>query len=170
MTKSFEGIKNIATPQSYFLQPGYIYVSRIPSTIRTVLGSCVSVCLWDIKMGWGGMNHYIYAKPWDGQRNAQFGSISIPYMVRMVLDQGSERANLAAHVVGGAQNPHLAREIGCDNVKIALEILKRLSIPIVIEDTGGEKGRKAVFDTETGDLSIQVMVGPEKAGGDSGAT
>ncbi len=149
-------------PQSYYLQPGYIFVSRIPSTVRTVLGSCVSVCLWDMRKGWGGMNHYIYSRPWGGQRNAQFGSISIPYMVKMVLDQGSSRSDLAAHVVGGAQNPHLAKEIGRDNVKIALEVLDKLNIPVKINDTGGEKGRKAHFNTGTGELSVEIMVGPER--------
>ncbi len=146
---------------SYYLQPGYIFVSRKPSTVRTVLGSCVSVCLWDRKMRWGGMNHYIYSRPWSGQRNAQFGAISIPYMIKMVMDQGSSKADLAAHVVGGAQNPHLAKEIGKDNVKVALEVLEKWSIPVFIKDTGGERGRKAVFNTGTGDLSVQIMVGPE---------
>ncbi|SMG23530.1 chemotaxis protein CheD [Dethiosulfovibrio salsuginis] len=165
MIGSPNGIAENTAIDSYYLQPGYIFVSRTPSTIRTVLGSCVSVCLWDRKKRWGGMNHYIYSRPWSGQRNAQFGSISIPYMVKMVLDQGASKADLAAHVVGGAQNPHLAKEIGRDNAKVALEILGRWSIPIFMEDTGGERGRKVIFNTGTGDISVQIMSGPERTKG-----
>lgn len=40
--------------ETYYLHPGYIYISRQQETIQTVLGSCVAVCLWDQSQKCGG--------------------------------------------------------------------------------------------------------------------
>jgi len=39
--------------------PGEYYVTKTDEIIATVLGSCVSVCLRDTKLGIGGMNHFM---------------------------------------------------------------------------------------------------------------
>jgi len=41
-------------PVNYFLEPGFILVAIEPIVISTVLGSCVSVCLYDINRKMGG--------------------------------------------------------------------------------------------------------------------
>ena len=70
--------------QKHFLQPGCIFVSKEPHFVSTVLGSCVSVCVWDPIAGFGGMNHHIHAKPFHpNDRSSQFGTIAIPYMIKM---------------------------------------------------------------------------------------
>ena len=53
-------VKNSDMPVSsnYFLKPGYIVIANKPTVISTVLGSCVSVCLYDRKRSAGGMNHF----------------------------------------------------------------------------------------------------------------
>ncbi|MBW4057105.1 MAG: chemoreceptor glutamine deamidase CheD, partial [Proteobacteria bacterium] len=38
--------------------PGQYYATAENNVITTVLGSCVSVCLYDVVNGVGGMNHY----------------------------------------------------------------------------------------------------------------
>ena len=39
--------------------PGECYVSTLDEVIHTVLGSCISVCIRDRKLGVGGMNHFM---------------------------------------------------------------------------------------------------------------
>jgi len=46
------------TTIDYFIKPGYIFVSAKPAIISAVLGSCVSVCIYDNKLKTGGMNHF----------------------------------------------------------------------------------------------------------------
>lgn len=144
--------------EKYFLQPGYIFVSKEPHLISTVLGSCVSVCIWDEINHFGGMNHYIHPKPFEKQRSAHFGSISIPHLINLLVKMGSKKSNLKAHIIGGAQN----KEINCcivakQNVEIAEKILKKYHISVMINDTGGEMGRKIVFDTETGEVVVMKV-------------
>lgn len=146
---------DLSNKDGYFLHPGYIFVSRQPHIISTVLGSCVSVCIWDPINNFGGMNHYIHAKPFKDERTANFGAISIPYLVQSLIKLGSVRNNLKAHVVGGATNPQMTcSKIGPENIEIAEKILKENHIEIVTRDTGGQMGRKVVFQNDTGEIVI----------------
>ena len=142
--------------QKYFLQPGYIFVSKEPHFISTVLGSCVSVCIWDPVLNFGGMNHHIHAKPFSKHdRTSQFGSIAIPHMIKLLIKMGALKNNLKAHIVGGAQNSLMeSSTIGKENIKIAEKILRANFIEIITMDTAGEMGRKVVFDSETGELAV----------------
>jgi len=141
--------------QKYFLHPGYIFVSPKPYVIHTVLGSCISVCIWDSKLRFGGMNHYIHPNPFKNERNSQFGSVSVPHMIKLLVNMGGNKANFKAHIVGGAQNSNIQNcLIGKNNVTVAEEILKENSIEIVTMDTGGDMGRKVIFDNETGEIVI----------------
>jgi chemotaxis protein CheD len=142
--------------QKYFLHPGYIFVSKEPYLISTVLGSCVSVCIWDSVSGIGGMNHHIHAKPFcKKEYSSQFGSIAIPYMIKELVKMGGIKTNFRAHIIGGAQNPSMGSSlIGKENIKIAEDILRKHFIQIITHDTAGQMGRKVVFDTETGEIAV----------------
>ncbi len=47
------------TSSQYCLQPGYIFVPDQNISISTVLGSGVSVCIYNRKKRIGGMDYYI---------------------------------------------------------------------------------------------------------------
>ncbi len=85
----------IEQAKNFYLQPGFIFVSQEPHFIHTVLGSCVSVCLWDKAKMFGGMNHYIYGKCNNGERNGRYGEVSLPHLLQLILDMGSKKANSA---------------------------------------------------------------------------
>jgi chemotaxis protein CheD len=141
--------------QKYFLHPGYIFVSQKPYIIHTVLGSCISVCIWDSKLNFGGVNHYIYPYPFNNEQNCQFGNISIPHMIKLLVNMGGNKANFRSHIVGGARNSTIqSSSIGENNVTVAKKILKENFIDIITVDTGGDMGRKVIFDNETGEIVI----------------
>lgn len=122
--------------------------------IHTVLGSCVSICLWDSHNRFGGMNHYIYSESPDGERNGKFGSVAIPHLIELMLDLGAEKNHLKAHIIGGAKNPSLGSFIGDENVNIADRIIKKSNIELITRDVQGEFGRKVIFDSQSGEISI----------------
>lgn len=144
--------------QEYLLRPGYIYISRLPTLISTVLGSCVAVALWDKKREYGGMNHFLYPLVRSpGQATAQFGNVAIKALVQLFLDEGSQRKHLEAQIFGGAHRTESSSEeveICQQNVAIGRQILARNKIPIVSEDVGGTKGRKIVYNTFTNDVAV----------------
>jgi len=142
--------------QKYFLHPGCIFVSKEPYLVSTVLGSCVSVCIWDPILNFGGMNHHVHSKPFNKKdRSSQFGTIAIPYMIKLLVNLGGVRGNFKAHIIGGSQNPMMGSSlIGKENIAIAEKVLKENFIQIITVDTAGEMGRKVVFDTETGEIVV----------------
>lgn len=48
-------------------------------------------------------------------------------------------------------------QLGDQNVARALEALEAEGIPVVARDTDGERGRKLVFHTDTGDAWVKVL-------------
>ncbi|MEI7473507.1 MAG: chemotaxis protein CheD [bacterium] len=131
-------------------------MSKEPHLVSTVLGSCVSVCIWDPNLSFGGINHHIHAKPLKKEdRSSQFGSLAIPHMLKMLVQMGGIKSNFKAHIVGGAQNPTMSSStIGKENIAIAEKILRDNYIQIITVDVGGAMGRKVVFDTQTGELAV----------------
>ncbi len=143
------------TEEKYFLKPGYIFVSEQPYLIHTVLGSCVSVCIWDIVKKVGGMNHFIYGRASHGNHNARYGDVSILYLITYLMQEmGCQRINMRAHIVGGGYNRALDSKIGDENVAVAEELLSKNSIEVVTKDVGGETGRKVVFNNATGEVLV----------------
>lgn len=145
--------ENLVT-RDYFLRPGYIYLPEKPTVISTVLGSSVSVSLYDKSRKAGGMNHFLFpvARPTE-KTTAMYGNIAVLTLIRMMVENGSKMGNLEAQIFGGAFNATVStRDIGLDNYRTAKNILIRKKIKIVSEDVGGEKGRKIVFNTLTCEL------------------
>jgi chemotaxis protein CheD len=129
--------------------------TREPALVTTILGSCVAVCLWDEVAGAGGMNHYLLPEGSGTDADAlRFGSVATEALIDRLLRLGAQRGRLRAKVFGGArisasfkgQTPHL----GATNVARALEVLAREGLRVDARDTGGERGRKLLFQTDDG--------------------
>ncbi len=146
----------VALAENYFLKPGYIFLSVNPTIISTVLGSSVSVCLYDRKRKVGGMNHFKLPSIGDPNKStAEYGNVATMTLVRMMLEDGSKRKNIEAQIFGGAYRSDISKvDVGSDNVGIARKVLARFRLQVVSEDVGGQKGRKIVFDTAKNEIAI----------------
>lgn len=147
--------KNNAT-ENYYLEPGYIFLAEKPTSISTVLGSCVSVCIFDQKRKVGGMNHFqVPLVAESDQATARFGNVATITLIRMMIHDGSKIKNLEAQILGGAQNRKISpKDIGFENVMAAKKILTRERIRVTSEDVRGGKGRKIVFNTGTNEIAV----------------
>lgn len=146
----------IVPAENYFLKPGYIFLSVKPTIISTVLGSSVSVCLYDRKRKVGGMNHFKLPAIADPKKTtAEYGNIATLTLIRMMLEDGSKRKHIEAQIFGGAFRAEISDvDIGNDNVNVARKVLARERLSVVSEDVGGRKGRKVVFDTAKNEIAI----------------
>jgi chemotaxis protein CheD len=148
------------------LYPSDIYVAKTPCIVSTILGSCISVCLHDSALGQGAINHYILPQ-WNGYDLAtmKYGNMAIIRILEEMLKVGSKFENITAKVYGGAEvltglsaNFH----IGLRNTEIAFEILNEFKIPILFSEVGGNKGRKIIFNTLTGEVEHEFISHREK--------
>lgn len=147
-------LKNL---EKYFLKPGYIYVTKIPTVISTILGSCIGICMYDSIKKYGGMNHYLF--PGSGkitEANAKYGTVSIYALIKTFLDMGSNKKDLCASVIGGAHLKNIKDSIMIaeENIKIYKKILNYYSIKIIKETVRGTFGRKIDFFTEINEIKI----------------
>jgi two-component system chemotaxis response regulator CheB len=148
----------------YHLNIGEIILSPKPSIISTVLGSCVSVCLFSPTKKMGGMIHYAHPKrlsEYGQDEDYRYGDIAIPALVEELEAATGESSNtFVAKVVGGASEIAGAQsgfDIGSENIKMAKTILNHYGIKIVSEDTGGSLGRKVLFHTATHRLQVAII-------------
>jgi len=146
---------------SHYLQPGQLYVSRTPVVLTTILGSCISVCLWDDREGVGGMNHFMlphYAG--SGVQSARFGNVAMQELLDKIVDAGGRKRFLRARVFGGAcmfQQMKSAAHLGSKNAELALDFLSRHGIEVVQIDVGGDHGRKIRFNTDEGTVCLSSI-------------
>jgi len=153
-TDSYFSEKSLST--HYSLQPGYILVPEEPVGISAVIGSGVSVCIYNKKKRIGGMNHFLYPSiTIKGKTTALYGNIATTSLLRMMLAQDSSIEHLEAQLYGGAYHPEKNnKDIGRENIEIAKKILLKNRISITSQDVGGVKGRKVVFNTGSNDVAV----------------
>ncbi|MBX2995662.1 MAG: hypothetical protein KF681_12600 [Bdellovibrionaceae bacterium] len=143
------------------LKAGEIIICAEASTITTILGSCVSICLYSPQTKMGGMIHYVH--PRVASRHGQpadfrYGEIAIPALIEELMRVTGEPAHqFVAKIAGGASEAHRGFDIGSENIQVAREYLKRHQIPILAEDVSGHDGRKVVYHTGTNRLQIAAI-------------
>src|SRR2546421_751585 len=83
---------------------GQIHVANEPTVIKTVVGSCIAVCLYDPALRLGGMNHFLLPTPCNGDRPADLARFAIHAMELLIgamQKSGGDRRRLQAKVFGG---------------------------------------------------------------------
>ncbi|HSN90483.1 MAG TPA: chemotaxis protein CheD [Anaeromyxobacteraceae bacterium] len=143
-----------------YLHAGQLHAAPAAAAVTTILGSCVSVCLFDPASGIGGMNHFLLPHHVEREKSARFGSVAIPDLVEAVVSAGARRAGIRAKVFGGASVLHAlrtSRNLGEENAHLALRLLEAAHIPVIEIDVGGQKGRKLIFHSDDGSAWIRRL-------------
>lgn len=152
-------------PKRVFLLPGEYCVTKSPTLISTLLGSCVSVSLYNKKLKLGGMNHYMLQKSPDPASNSpKYGDYSNEMMIKFMKKVDPNPANIEAMLFGGGHvvgHLHSGNGIANGNIQIAREILKKYNIRIVKEDIGGNNGRKLYYQSWDNQIKIDKIVKSE---------
>lgn len=146
----------------HFLNPGELIFTKKPMVIKTILGSCVAVCIHDKLHRWGGMCHYLLPMaPTEEHNSTKYGDVAVYTLLhRFVVKHGSKKEDLVASILGGAFVIFDEREIffiGDRNIDTAVNILRKEKIRILSMHTGGEHGRRIVFNTATNQLLVSSL-------------
>ena len=147
----------------HFLYPSSLFVSKDPYLVKTILGSCVAICLWDKRLKIGGINHYMLPH-WNGNDLAspKYGNIAIDKLLEKMLFYGSRIEDLQAKIFGGGElltstGNGSTTMIGERNIRVARMMLEEKNIQVVASSTGGKKGRKILFFTQTGEVRHKFL-------------
>lgn len=142
-------------------------IVKVPKTIRTSgLGSCVGAVIYDDIKKVAGMVHVMLP---DSSLNrtatmnaAKFADTGIAALVDLLKQEGAQSFKLKAKIAGGAQMFQFTSDkdsmrIGPRNVEAVKAQLKKLGIPLIAEDTGGNSGRTIEFNPETSMLQVRTV-------------
>jgi len=148
--------------------PGEYYVSNEEVVITTLLGSCVSACLYDPYNKIIGMNHFLlsnkrYARdmPVCITEAGRYGIHSMELLINEMWNRGAQRGKLKAKAFGGGSilKPVDAFTssffaVGEVNVRFIKEFLQNENIPLVSSNLGGKAGMVIHFYSV--DFSVYV--------------
>ncbi len=153
-----------------FLQPGELYFGEAGTRIRTVLGSCVSITVWQPRLRIGGMCHYMLphrgtkaAGPLDGR----YGDEAVALLLRDLATVGVSPRDCEAKLFGGGNmfpkaltggRPIL--NVSARNIQAARELPDRHGFRRMAEHVGGIGHRTLLFDIATGDAWLKHHSGP----------
>jgi len=149
------------------LLPGDYYVTRHNEAIFTVLGSCVSACVRDCKLGIGGMNHFMLPLDLSGGTSAwtenlasfstRYGNVAMERLINDIMTLGGERANLEFKVIGGGKVLDMDLDVGARNARFVREYLKTEGFLISAEDLGDSFARKVYYSPATGKVRVKRL-------------
>lgn len=142
--------------------PGEFYVTKSNELVTTVLGSCISACVWDHVMGVGGMNHFML--PLKGevgfdveQYSCRYGNWAMEYLINEVLKNGGSRKNLKCKIFGGGKIVANMSDVGQRNIEFVCHYLEDEGIDIDSQDVGGPWPRKVYFHPSSGKVQLKRL-------------
>lgn len=149
---------------SRYILAGQVAVATEPTRFTTVLGSCVSVCLFDPSLRVGGINHV--QMPGSPRRPDQemcrWSVEGTEELLSRMYELGSTPSSLRAKIFGGAcistrRIPEMMR-IGTQNTASVLSVLRSHRVRVSNSSVGGDCGVKILFDSHTGSVWVKHLV------------
>jgi chemotaxis protein CheD len=144
--------------------PGEFYATTEDTTIVTVLGSCVAVCLRDHKVCIGGMNHFLLPSEASSSispvtESARYGVYAMELLVNQMLKLGADKRRLEAKVFGGGNvlKCFTGVSVGERNAEFILDYLDTENIPLLAKDLLGIYPRKVYFSPGSGKVNVKKI-------------
>ena len=165
------GAPGPAGPSRCYLRAGGLVISWKPCEVTTVLGSCVAVTFYCPKLGLGGICHALLPCLRHGDTcdtlprplRWRYVEFAVAELIACFCPPGVARDDVSVKLFGGSHL--LARPrggsanqgVGPSNVVCARALLADAGLGIVAEDVGGDRGRKLIFNTATGEVRIKRL-------------
>jgi|LNFM01.1.fsa_nt_gb chemotaxis protein CheD len=163
VSRYFDPTRQLMTAK---ILPGELYVTTSDEAVVTVLGSCVSACIWDKTSGVGGMNHFMLPASADQSRIADFanaseaaryGTYAMEHLINSILKNGGRRQSLQIKIVGGGRVLKGATDIGLRNIEFVREFIRNEGLLLVGEHVAGVLPRKVWFQPSTGRALVKEL-------------
>lgn len=143
--------------------PGEYYVTTQGEAVVTVLGSCVSACVRDRRLGIGGMNHFMLPAPFAEEaatangRGERYGNVAMERLINGVLRAGGDRRELEVKVFGGGRVLAQMTDVGRRNIEFVRHYLASEGVSVLAEDLGGVHPRHVQFFPASGRVRVRLL-------------
>jgi len=129
------------------IQGDVLITDNAEMLFTTLLGSCISVCMYDLHAQIGGMNHFLLPNGEDCDSNTamRFGVNAMEKLVNGILGAGGRRDRLLCKAFGGAAIIPSLGHIGRENSTFVTRYLADERIACVAQSLGGRQARRIRF-------------------------
>lgn len=149
----------ITTKEEISIPMGGLEIGNENTVLRTFVGSCIGICIYDEEKKIGGMAHVMLPKnntgtPTKGTKmEGKFADEAIDIIIEK-LEKKSPNVQLKAKMAGGAkifahESETSSLNIGNKNIIGIRLILQEKKIPLVSQSTGSRSGRWVTFHCDT---------------------
>ena len=152
-----------------YLKPAEMCFVKKPLLIKTILGSCITVTMFNHRAGAAAACHALLPtcsqeSPCHNaickQRNKYVDCI-IPQMLKQFKKMKIDPSEIEVKLFGGADmfesSGKGSARVGSMNVEMARQVLAKYGLRLKSFDVGGTSGRKILFDTKTGEVWMKRL-------------
>ncbi len=159
-----------------YLKPGEVCFSKYPAKIVTILGSCVSIIMYSKSSRIGAICHAVMpsreAANISKQRLKdafQYVDSSMEWMLAQFEEAGIRRDAIEVKIFGGSEiffdnSKNRGIGVGTKNIAAAIKMIKHKKLKLKAWNIGGNKGRKLIFYTDTGEVLTKFVSKEMKIG------
>ena len=153
------------------LMAGEYFATQNGEVLYTVVGSCITTCIYDKEKKVAGMNHFLLpgmVRP-DEMLSCEvgrYGMFAMELLIGELIKLGARREGLQAKLFGGG---HVLRfrssdgDVTGSNIRFAKKFLELEGIPTVKENLGGKGGRKILFFSDSNRVLLKRFdIGKER--------
>jgi chemotaxis protein CheD len=158
-----------------FLKPGEVHFGRDPARVITVLGSCVSVIMYHRHTMIGAICHAVMPSRRGAGRKKSSSRDIFQYVdssMAWMLDQFDQirirREDIEVKIFGGSEIFYNnirydgSMSIGRKNIEAAMKTIHEQNLKLKAWNVGGDKGRKVIFNTNTGEVFTKFVTKVEQ--------
>ena len=139
------------------LKAGEYHATQNGEVLYTIVGSCISTCIYDRERNISGMNHFLLpgmVRPNEmlSCELGRYGMFAMELLIGELIKLGAHRGNLEAKLFGGGNVLKFRSsdgDITGSNIRFAKKFLELEGIPTIKADLGGNTGRKILFFTDS---------------------
>ncbi len=140
-------------------------VSSPDKLITMGLGSCIGIALYDKEKRIAGLVHIMLPDSRQFKEIVnplKYADLGVDVLLKEMIAYGCSKENITAKIAGGASmfnfpDKKIISDIGKRNSEAVINAINNLSIPIIGEDIGGNKGRTMIFESEDGAVTIRSI-------------
>lgn len=145
-----------------YLQPGEFFWGDDTYRIKTLLGSCVAICVWHPARRIGGMSHCLLPTRGNDntpERSGRYVDETFEIFFAEMNRHATLRKDYQVKVFGGGNMFELPDKtgitVGEKNLAMMRAILARENMRIGAEHVGGKGHRNVIFDLWNGDCWVR---------------
>jgi chemotaxis protein CheD len=153
-------VNKLAANTTPTIPMGELAVAVNDGLLRTLLGSCIGLALYDQRRRVAGLAHIVLPQSRNADDPpAKYMDTAVPALCHAMERAAGGPVRPSARIAGGANMfaTSVTETIGKQNLAAAERLLAEWKIPLVARHCGGEQGRRMSLDAASGVVIIEVV-------------